>query len=125
MCLLVIALFLLLLLAPGANSTASAAFSPSNRGKLKVAVNKWVENRTETLITYGGPIGLWDVSAVDDMSKMFCGHADCGCGDLCEHFKYFVDDISGWDVSKVTTMTDMFKRAEVLTRISRALTHRQ
>ena len=88
----------------------SAAFSPANRTELKAAVNKWVENRTEALITYGGPIGQWDVSAVDDMSMMFCGrnNDDCGCGDLCKHFQAFDDDLSGWDVSKVTSMHDMF-----------------
>ena len=44
------------------------AFSPSNRGELKAAVNIWVENRTEAMIAYGRPIGQWDVSRVDDMS---------------------------------------------------------
>ena len=33
------------------------AFSPSNRGELKAAVKIWVENRTEAMIAYGGPIG--------------------------------------------------------------------
>ena len=63
------------------------AFSPSNRTELKAAVNIWVENRTEAMIIYGGPIGQWDVSKVDDMSKMFCGSDEwCSCGDFCEHF---------------------------------------
>eukprot|EP00519_Triparma_laevis_P007799 CAMPEP_0182519732 /NCGR_PEP_ID=MMETSP1321-20130603/45251_1 /TAXON_ID=91990 /ORGANISM="Bolidomonas sp., Strain RCC1657" /LENGTH=713 /DNA_ID=CAMNT_0024727719 /DNA_START=133 /DNA_END=2271 /DNA_ORIENTATION=- len=85
------------------------AFSPANRVELKAAVNKWVENREEALITYGGPIGQWNVSKVDDMSKMFCGDEDrCSCGDLCENFQAFDDDLSGWDTSSVTTMERMF-----------------
>ena len=91
------------------------AFSPSNRTELKAAVNKWVVNRTEALITYGGAIGQWDVSKVDDMTGMFCGddfYWGCDCGDLCEHFQAFDDDISGWDISKVTSMWDIFADAK-------------
>ncbi|GMH84061.1 hypothetical protein TrVE_jg11162 [Triparma verrucosa] len=95
-------------------SSVAGAFAPANRTELKAAVNKWVANRTEALETYGLPIGQWDVSEVDDMSKMFCGRKPqpdedwCGCGDLCEHFQDFDDDISGWDTSKVTSMQGMF-----------------
>ena len=64
-----------------------SAFSPTDRGELKTAVNSWVRNRTEALKVYEKPIGEWDVSAVDSMYQMFCGRVgSCDCGDLCEGF---------------------------------------
>ncbi|GMI00434.1 hypothetical protein TrLO_g11373 [Triparma laevis f. longispina] len=93
-------------------SPTAQAFSPTSREELKNAVDKWVVNRTEALIDYGAPIGQWDVSEVDDMSEMFCGdEVDCSCGELCKYFRLFDDDLSGWDVSKVTSTRSMFQDA--------------
>merc|ERR1712032_638508 len=47
-----------------------------------------------------GPIGLWDVSGVTDMSSMFYPAT------------YFNQDLSAWDVSKVTSMSQMFAYAK-------------
>ena len=102
-CLLLIVLFLV---------SPINAFSPANRTELKEAVNAWVRDPEEALSTYGKPIGMWDVSKVDDMSNMFCGSDYwCSCGDLCENFQAFDDDLSGWDTSSVTTMEGMFYMA--------------
>ena len=42
-------------------------------------------------------LGLWDVSAITDMSSLFY------------NLKNFDADISGWDTSSVTTMRSMFR----------------
>ena len=63
------------------------AFAPKSREELKEAVNAWVRDPEEARATYGGAIGEWDVSEVNDMSYMFCGwDVWCSCGDLCENF---------------------------------------
>lgn len=88
-----------------------AAFSPKNGEELKAAVNTWVSNSTEALITFRGAIGQWNVSAVSDMSNMFCGYSSDCCGSLCPQLQTFNDDISSWDVSSVVTMMGMFDSA--------------
>ncbi len=61
---------------------------------LRMAVKMWCSDRA-TAIAQHGPIGEWDTSGVTDMSRLF-------------RDKYFNDDISGWNVSKVTNMRWMF-----------------
>ena len=46
---------------------------------------------------YGGPISIWNVSQVTDMSGLFAGKT------------IFDGDISDWDVSNVTNMEGMFQ----------------
>lgn len=92
---------LLLLPAP-----THSVFSPSNRDELKAAVNEWVVDPTQAPY---GHISDWDVSAVNDMSKLFCGSDEfCDCGDLCAPFQAFDDDISKFDISAVTNTEAMF-----------------
>ena len=49
--------------------------------------------------TFNDPIGNWNVSAVTDMGDMF---------DACFNFD---QDITGWDVSRVRSMTQMCVRS--------------
>ena len=49
-------------------------------------------------------IGLWDVSAVDDMTALFNN-------DVVPGVNKFNGDISKWDVSRVTSMFGMFGHA--------------
>ena len=56
--------------------------------------------------TYGWPIGAWCVGDVTDMTSVFSG-------DRNANLQSFNEDISEWDVSKVTTMNNMFGSAYV------------
>ncbi|GMH96593.1 hypothetical protein TL16_g13312, partial [Triparma laevis f. inornata] len=90
------------------------AFSPTSRAELKTAVNKWVVDTTEALIEYGGPIGEWDVSGVNDTSKMFCGFDTSSVTNMESMFDgatAFNQDLSSFDTSSVTNMESMFRGA--------------
>jgi surface protein len=69
-----------------------------NDETLRNAVLMWKTERSLAIATHG-PIGEWDVSQVQDMSRLF--QDDTG----------FNDNISLWDVSSVNTMSIMFGRA--------------
>lgn len=58
---------------------------------LKDAVNQWCVNSSLAQATFGD-INTWDVTRVSNMRLLFNDKYD------------FNDDISGWDVSHVTTM---------------------
>jgi surface protein len=56
-------------------------------------------------VTYGYPIGSWDVSQITDFSQVFDSlNRNSAVG-------IFDEDVSGWDVSAATTMSGMFKGA--------------
>ena len=57
-----------------------------------------------------GPIGSWDVSAVDDMRELFNY-------DVVPEAIEFIGDISKWDVSRVTNMKQMFAGASSFAQI--------
>jgi len=58
-----------------------------------------------------GPIEDWCFGpGVTDMSSIFAGYY--GCSSCCPGVRTFNEDISGWDVSKVTNMENMFYDAE-------------
>ena len=63
-------------------------------------------------LAYGGEIGEWDISLVNDTSKMFCGDDYwCDCGDLCDAYQAFNQSLAGWNTSSVVYMNDMFREA--------------
>ena len=65
----------------------------ANRAALLVARDAWCADPTAAAAIYG-PINLWDISQVTDLSGLFMGT-------VCASFN---SDISGWDVSRVTTL---------------------
>ena len=73
--------------------------------ELKIAVRKYIntiENPKDAEViskTYGWPIGRWDVSQVEDFSRVF---ADC---------RTFNEDIGAWSTTRATDMRIMFSGA--------------
>lgn len=74
-----------------------------DRTTLVTAVDAWVADETSATTTYG-TIDSWDVSRVNDMSRLF------------EDKDTFNDDISGWNVSSSTAMYRMFSHASAFNR---------
>jgi hypothetical protein len=82
--------------------------------ELRYAVDVYlVDNSTDTLVarSYGWPIGVWDVSKIQDFSYLFSADESA----FSEHFNpaaaNFNEDISGWELSSATTTTSMFAGA--------------
>jgi len=85
----------------------------NDRASLLTARSVWCADPAAARATYG-EIGTWDVSRVSDMSFLFCadsGLTSYGCDPACSTFD---DDISGWDVSSVTTFVSAFHHANSL-----------
>ena len=77
---------------------------------INYAVYRWIEYRSSAESEYGH-ISTWDTRQVTDMSYLFCGRSSGYCGSksyFTSSAYYFNDDISAWDVSRVTTMYYMF-----------------
>lgn len=73
-------------------------FRPSNRHELKDAVDLWETDVDAAMKTYGD-IATWDVTQVQDMSRLF-------------NKSRFNGDISKWDVSHVENMRAMFSESQ-------------
>ena len=73
-----------------ASMAAGATFA--SRTELRTACNAWCADAASAAIEYG-PIGDWDVSQVDDLHQLFRG---------CSSFN---ENINGWDVSRVTSLS--------------------
>ena len=82
----------LLVLFGGVSPAAGQNNVFANKAALQTAVRAWCANPTAAAATYG-PISLWNISQVTDLSCLFCS----GCAS-------FNSDISGWDTSRVTTL---------------------
>jgi surface protein len=109
------------------------------RFELQAAVNKYcgynedthgysqqcsLEDAEEIATTYGWPINQWDVSNVQDFSRIFSENCrfneDIGSWNVSNatsmlgtfrQAKAFNQDLSSWDVSNVTSMVAMFSEA--------------
>jgi surface protein len=84
------------------------------KDQLRNAANDYLADNSEgTLValTYGWPIGVWDVSKIQDFSYLFAT-ALFGDGEsLNTDAANFNEDITLWDVSSATTMRSMFEGA--------------
>jgi surface protein len=101
-------------------------YEPLSDSNIKDAANLWVSNQPSAIATYGA-VDTWDLSQVTSLENLWCGY-DVGCskeyikmqsfnGDLRWDVSEVINmastfsdayafngDISGWDVSKVTSM---------------------
>jgi len=73
-------------------------FSPQTKQDLQDAVNLWVVDNSQALITYR-EISSWDTSAITSMSWLFQGQVN------------FNSNINSWDTSNVISMAGMFDGA--------------
>ena len=96
----------LLVLFGGVSPAAGQNNVFANRAALLVARDAWCADPTAAAAIYG-PINLWDISQVTDLSYVFCAcsgstyFTNQGCSTACASFN---SDISGWDTSIVTTL---------------------
>ena len=100
----------LLVLFGGVSPAAGQNNVFTNKAALQTAVRAWCANPAAAAAIYG-PINLWDISQVTDLSYVFCARSDSswrdsswrsrGCNPACRSFN---SDISGWDTSIVTTL---------------------
>ena len=93
------------LLLGGASPAAGQNNVFANRTALLVARDAWCADPTAAVEMYA-PINLWDISQVTDLSNVFCAASWSDrtwrdCNPACRSFN---SDISGWDVSGVTTL---------------------
>jgi hypothetical protein len=86
------------------------------RSELHDAVDAYLDDNsmdTDVARTYGWPIGIWNVSRIEDFSATFKA-SDVGSGPNFRRERFnpaaatFNEDISDWDVSSATTMRSMF-----------------
>ena len=100
----------------------------TNNIELKNAVNLFLNDESNALITYGN-IDNWEVSNITDMSGLFLNKSSFNSNisnwntsnvtDMYQMFSgcfSFNQDIGGWNVSNVTNMADMFKNAVSFTQ---------
>jgi hypothetical protein len=86
----------------------------ANRTELLIARDAWCTNTAIARERYGN-ISEWDISAVDDLSMIFCACVTewClenrpECNGACSTFD---EAIGGWNTSAVTTLADAFQGA--------------
>merc|ERR1712032_1650977 len=110
--------------------TTPTAFS--SQAELRDAVDTCLKLSPEGDCKKGphGPIAIWDVSSVTDMTRLFARRSNSFNGDISKwdvskvtsmHGMFFKAalfnvDISEWDVSSVTDMTSMFLHASSFNR---------
>jgi surface protein len=76
--------------------------------ELQSAVDDYLaDNSAATLVarTYGWPIGVWDVSKIQDFSYLFAAGGEERYNPATANFN---EDITGWDISSATNVEAMF-----------------
>jgi hypothetical protein len=75
---------------------------------IRTAVTAWFDDRSGAEATYGH-ISAWETGVVTEMSWLFCASSYdySGYGYCNTAASSFNDDISAWDTSGVTTMSDI------------------
>jgi surface protein len=94
--------------------TPSRFLSFETTDELGGAVDSYLaDNSTSTLLarTYGWPIGIWDVSKIQDFSAIFSANSFGSSHGFNSAAATFNEDISGWEMSSATNMTGMFNGA--------------
>jgi surface protein len=86
-------------------------YTPLTDSNIMDAANLWVFNKTSAIATYGA-VDKWNLSQVTSLQKVWCGYNELYCGQAYMLKQSFNDDISKWDVAKVTNMIDTFDYAE-------------
>jgi surface protein len=84
------------------------------REELREAVDWYLANNCKiTLVSrnYGWPIGVWDVSKIQDFSYLFSADESVVLERFNPAAATFNEDISRWEVLSATTMTSMFAGA--------------
>jgi surface protein len=102
---------------PTGSPTASppeslSTYTPLTDSNIKAAAILWVSNQTSATSTYG-LVHTWDLSQVTSLEKVWCGYDATACSQAYVAMRSFNGDISRWDVSRVTTMWDTFRKASV------------
>ncbi len=86
-------------------------FTPATKAQLQTAIAGWITGsinaNTDNGGTPYGAMGTWDVTDVTDMSILF-DIFDWASGEVID-VSSFNEDISGWNVSGVTNMSQMFQ----------------
>jgi surface protein len=88
---------------------SAGPYSFADKSELETAVDAWLSDADAAALAYGH-ISTWDVSAVTDMSELFCGVSSCTHYNM--NARSFNADIGGWDTSSVTDMRSMFYYAD-------------
>jgi hypothetical protein len=92
----------------------SSGTVPVSRLRFDTTSDHYLTNNSEDSTVasiYGWPIGVWDVSEIEDFSYLFSADASA----FSEHFNpaaaTFNDDISHWTMESATSMISMFDSA--------------
>jgi len=97
--------------APVATPTAPIPFTTTE--ELYTAVDDYLlgggVNTTTSAITYGYPIGTWDVAQLTNFSAVFDPNRQSLFDDFDIEVRYMPYDISSWDVSNALDMSRMFR----------------
>jgi surface protein len=94
--------------------TPSRSLVFETREELREAVDLYLaDSSTNTLVArnYGWPIGIWDVSKIQDFSYLFSAIGYANSDRFNPAAANFNEDVSGWELSSATTMTSMFDGA--------------
>jgi hypothetical protein len=100
---------------PEGSDSSLECYTPLTDSNIKTAAQLWVSNQASATSTYG-LVYKWDLSQVTSLENVWCGNdANCG-GQAYMAMRSFNDQISMWDVSKVTTMKQTFYYAQAFNR---------
>ena len=98
-------------LAVAAASTGPIPFTTTE--ELYDAVDDYINsngaNTTSSAITYGYPIGAWDVSRLTNFSMVFDSNRQSLFDDFDTESRDMPYDVSNWDVSNAVDMSRMFR----------------
>ena len=110
------ALYLLLTLCVGSIDAQFTQFTSTEQ--LYLAVDDYMANSTSnatfSAITYGYPMGTWDVSLITNFTRVFDPNRTIpfdgtSCGEILSPFN---ENVAAWNVANAVTMVGMFACTE-------------